>query len=81
MCSFSFFLLQAETKRFMNFVYLFVSGNTGNAIFAISPVWDIEENDVQQLVYLSEEKSNFFRYEARSHRLVFIDRLEFIDVE
>ncbi|XP_047345186.1 serine-rich adhesin for platelets isoform X6 [Vespa velutina] len=36
------------------------TGNTGNTIFAISPVWDIEENDVQQLVYLSEEKSNFF---------------------
>ncbi|XP_014599023.1 PREDICTED: serine-rich adhesin for platelets isoform X2 [Polistes canadensis] len=36
------------------------SGNTGNTIFAISPVWDIEENDVQKLVYLSEEKSNFF---------------------
>ncbi|XP_077274277.1 toucan isoform X2 [Temnothorax americanus] len=29
--------------------------------FAISPVWDIDENDVRQLVRLSEEKSSLFR--------------------
>ncbi|KAI4500615.1 hypothetical protein M0802_004207 [Mischocyttarus mexicanus] len=37
------------------------SGNTGkNSICTISPIWNIEENDVQKLVYLSEEKNNFF---------------------
>ncbi|XP_071561547.1 uncharacterized protein Toc isoform X2 [Temnothorax nylanderi] len=29
--------------------------------FSISPVWDIDKNDVQQLVHLSEEKSSLFR--------------------
>lgn len=29
--------------------------------FAISPGWDIDKNDVQQLVHLSEEKSSLFR--------------------
>ncbi|TGZ57509.1 Microtubule-associated tumor suppressor 1-like protein [Temnothorax longispinosus] len=29
--------------------------------FTISPVWDIDKNDVQQLVHLSEEKSSLFR--------------------
>ncbi|XP_078037783.1 toucan isoform X2 [Augochlora pura] len=31
-----------------------------NKTFAISPVWDIEKDDVQQLVHFTEEKSNFF---------------------
>ncbi|XP_072765384.1 uncharacterized protein Toc isoform X3 [Anoplolepis gracilipes] len=29
--------------------------------FTISPGWDIDKNEVQQLVHLSEEKSNLFR--------------------
>ncbi|XP_033336919.2 toucan isoform X2 [Megalopta genalis] len=31
-----------------------------NKTFTISPVWDIEKDDVQQLVHFTEEKSNFF---------------------
>lgn len=30
--------------------------------FTISPEWDIDKNDVQQLVHLSEEKNSLFRY-------------------
>lgn len=30
--------------------------------YSISPAWDIDKNDVQQLVHLSEEKNSLFRY-------------------
>lgn len=33
--------------------------------YSISPAWDIDKNDVQQLVHLSEEKSSLFRYRYR----------------
>jgi len=32
--------------------------------FSISPAWDIDKNDVQQLVHLSEEKNSLFRYRS-----------------
>ncbi|XP_017767463.1 PREDICTED: uncharacterized protein LOC108556049 isoform X2 [Eufriesea mexicana] len=34
--------------------------DSGHKTFTISPVWDIDKNDVQQLVHFAEEKSNFF---------------------
>lgn len=36
--------------------------STADQTFTISPAWDIDKNDVQQLVHLSEEKSSLFRY-------------------
>lgn len=38
--------------------------DSGHKTFTISPVWDIDKDDVQQLVHFAEEKSNFFRYPA-----------------
>ncbi|XP_025152468.1 uncharacterized protein LOC105187026 isoform X1 [Harpegnathos saltator] len=38
-----------------------IKSDTTDQTFSISPVWDIDKNDVQQLVQLSEEKSNLFR--------------------
>ncbi|XP_012533866.2 uncharacterized protein LOC105835289 [Monomorium pharaonis] len=35
--------------------------STADKTFTISPAWDIDKNDVQQLVHLSEEKSSLFR--------------------
>ncbi|KZC09012.1 Microtubule-associated tumor suppressor 1, partial [Dufourea novaeangliae] len=35
-------------------------GDPGRKSFTISPAWDIEKDDVQQLVHFTEEKSNFF---------------------
>ena len=35
--------------------------------YTISPAWDIDKNDVQQLVHLSEEKSSLFRYGYHTH--------------
>lgn len=35
--------------------------DSGRKTFTISPVWDIEKDDVQQLVHFTEEKGNFFR--------------------
>ncbi|KAL0103001.1 hypothetical protein PUN28_018359 [Cardiocondyla obscurior] len=37
------------------------ANSAGDQTFTISPVWDIEKNDVQQLVHFSEEKSSLFR--------------------
>lgn len=38
------------------------SADSADQTFSISPVWgDIDKNDVQQLVHLSEEKSSLFR--------------------
>ncbi|XP_034174437.1 toucan isoform X3 [Osmia lignaria lignaria] len=34
--------------------------DSGHKKFTISPVWDIDKDDVQQLVHFPEEKSNFF---------------------
>ncbi|XP_043248054.1 pinin isoform X1 [Colletes gigas] len=34
--------------------------DSGQKTFKISPVWDIDKDDVQQLVHFAEEKSNFF---------------------
>nr|XP_031845171.1 uncharacterized protein LOC116432429 isoform X2 [Nomia melanderi]XP_031845172.1 uncharacterized protein LOC116432429 isoform X2 [Nomia melanderi]XP_031845173.1 uncharacterized protein LOC116432429 isoform X2 [Nomia melanderi]XP_031845174.1 uncharacterized protein LOC116432429 isoform X2 [Nomia melanderi]XP_031845176.1 uncharacterized protein LOC116432429 isoform X2 [Nomia melanderi]XP_031845177.1 uncharacterized protein LOC116432429 isoform X2 [Nomia melanderi]XP_031845178.1 uncharacterize len=34
--------------------------DSGRKTFTISPVWDIEKDDVQQLVHFTEEKGNFF---------------------
>ncbi|XP_014475541.1 PREDICTED: uncharacterized protein LOC106744916 isoform X2 [Dinoponera quadriceps] len=38
-----------------------IKSDTTDQTFTISPVWDIDKNDVQQLVQLSEEKSSLFR--------------------
>ncbi|XP_071865570.1 toucan isoform X2 [Bombus fervidus] len=34
--------------------------DSGHKTFTISPVWDIDKDDVQQLVHFAEEKSSFF---------------------
>lgn len=36
--------------------------STADQTYSISPAWDIDKNDVQQLVHLSEEKNSLFRY-------------------
>lgn len=39
-----------------------LADSASDQTFTISPGWDIDKNDVQQLVHLSEEKSSLFRY-------------------
>ncbi|XP_076174565.1 toucan isoform X4 [Ptiloglossa arizonensis] len=49
-----------KTKCLSRNVSTPVIEDSGHKTFTISPVWDIDKDDVQQLVHFAEEKSNFF---------------------
>ncbi|XP_032677759.1 uncharacterized protein LOC116847161 isoform X3 [Odontomachus brunneus] len=53
----------APREKFAGFVSSTpnIKTDTTDQTYSISPVWDIDKNDVQQLVQLSEEKSSLFR--------------------
>ncbi|XP_011634222.1 uncharacterized protein LOC105425237 [Pogonomyrmex barbatus] len=53
--------------------------STTDQTFSLSPAWDIDKNDVQQLVHLSEEKSSLFRLLEDSQLSMIEDKAFLVD--